>query len=1578
MAVEVTITRGFKDPNYFDDLNPSQSYIYSGSGAGAPGTVVGHNALTGLQGDGPANQYYHLNENQFTSLRPLVDQLVVSSALDWVHSIETDDLILHGEIYFENAGESSGGHDQRFIYWGESGDVDTYIYEHIDDELRAVCGSQLVMVLDPSGITLGAGVTVDTIEDTLTDDVTHVPTSSAVYDAIAVGVGGKLDTSDRTIYIETTGDDDTGDGSIGDPFATILRALQDIGSILDPAVITVNLGIGTFQYDDDCIVEFGRLKFFGARARLYFQGTTDTVESGLTLTEQAGKEWRYDVSGATFTADEHNENFLVIEDSISSDIFPIMGNGTTTIDSFTGVEDATEIVTLQTIIEFTALIFSPDVVGGRFRIKNIDCDATIGLINYRVDNIHTVLRECILRIDSITAGYLYDGPGFLINNTLVLTDNEDGYAIKNYGQLTINKGGLRHNGSGSGFIAYGVLETLGTSSHSLFIQNYVWGIEVRKQSKFAGNDLTGGNGCIVFNDVTYAFGCSNNSIIHVGSETVTSPEWMRMYIEDVDYVLHSREGSPSHGINVLINPLYGTPDTAYLHSIFDDFVDAMPSFNHNIIIDGYNLYESTYNATETSARTIYVAAAGDDVDGNGEVGTPYATLLRALQDVRNIIDDVVITISLGVGTFTYNGTAIQHELLKKEILGEGALLIEGTPVLKDSGFTLAASGDPYIYNVSGTTFTSNEHQDRFLLVGSNYYGIMSNGTTTINAQIGLAAGISIYGMDTILQCTDGIFDISVKNTNPAAQVSFEQLTIDASSYTLNPSTGNIDLKFFDCLIEATDIFIDQQVLKVLFNRTHIVVSSDGIDDNSRIPNAIGYKSLTLRKSGATAGTGIAAPSNMLFQTTYIANFEYGVALRAGLVTGDQADSNLIFEDCTYAINVLNRSQLVCTLLAVYIENVDYTFSGDGETIAFGTKVYIENFTGTPNTATFDASVDEASTDSSIDVYWLPFAPGSGASYWDRSSAGVISPDTVGDTLSIDAINEEASGVGVNIEGVLLRDSFFVLTEVATPGTPAANTGYLYMDDGDEHIYFKTSSVTYDLTEVGGSGGLSWSGSTANGIGTYIDVDTIQAEANLTFDGSVLTLAGTLSINDTNTQIWEDGSSNLTFKDAVTGTKTLAQLSTGGVTPAALTKVNDTNVTLTLGGTPATALLQATSLTLGWTGTLADGRIASAAAWNAKSDMAWTNGGGNRIGTYVDADTINAEANLTFDGSILTVNGDIDCPRFTTESYGIRMIGNDTGDTNLSYLGLYASDGTTRQAYIGIANSGNDDLYIHAQTGDLLLQSATGAIRMTGAIVATELMSFSVTEGTIANWDFANTSGTGVSRITLSTNSGAVKWYVQIEQDGDGYFADETDNHIMNWDNDRRVSAGRYTSIDAESSFTAFNSAAAEFGATVWNSNTGTTSYGLKIKCGATTQSSNLYVYLSAQNQGGSEEGGLRNNAGTFEVYQGSDIRLKTNIVDTKINTIEILTSLQIRDFNRVGKDHTLSPKQTGWIAQEVEKVYPAMHGYNEGTDLHTIAPSALIPVLHRGWQLHEERLETQEDKIIRLEKRVEELEAQIN
>jgi hypothetical protein len=51
----------------------------------------------------------------------------------------------------------------------------------------------------------------------------------------------------------------------------------------------------------------------------------------------------------------------------------------------------------------------------------------------------------------------------------------------------------------------------------------------------------------------------------------------------------------------------------------------------------------------------------------------------------------------------------------------------------------------------------------------------------------------------------------------------------------------------------------------------------------------------------------------------------------------------------------------------------------------------------------------------------------------------------------------------------------------------------------------------------------------------------------------------------------------------------ATIAGADITGAALTSANDTNVTLTLGGTPTTALLRATSITAGWTGLLSVAR-----------------------------------------------------------------------------------------------------------------------------------------------------------------------------------------------------------------------------------------------------------------------------------------------------------------------------------------------------------------------------------------------------
>lgn len=140
--------------------------------------------------------------------------------------------------------------------------------------------------------------------------------------------------------------------------------------------------------------------------------------------------------------------------------------------------------------------------------------------------------------------------------------------------------------------------------------------------------------------------------------------------------------------------------------------------------------------------------------------------------------------------------------------------------------------------------------------------------------------------------------------------------------------------------------------------------------------------------------------------------------------------------------------------------------------------------------------------------------------------------------------------------------------VYTTNTPTAGTNYAAADG------------TWKTIPGGGGGG--------SGTVTSVALTT-PAAFNVT--GSPITTSGTLAITGAGTA-----------SQYVKGDGTLATFPTiPSITPSALTKIDDTNVTLTLGGSPSNALLQAVSLTVGWSGTLADSRIASASTWNAKQN-----------------------------------------------------------------------------------------------------------------------------------------------------------------------------------------------------------------------------------------------------------------------------------------------------------------------------------------------------------------------------------------
>jgi hypothetical protein len=113
--------------------------------------------------------------------------------------------------------------------------------------------------------------------------------------------------------------------------------------------------------------------------------------------------------------------------------------------------------------------------------------------------------------------------------------------------------------------------------------------------------------------------------------------------------------------------------------------------------------------------------------------------------------------------------------------------------------------------------------------------------------------------------------------------------------------------------------------------------------------------------------------------------------------------------------------------------------------------------------------------------------------------------------------------------------------------------------------------------------------------------------SVNFDGSGnVTAAGTLATVNANVGSFGSATQTGTFTVNAKGLITAAANVT--ITPAAssitggaaLTKTDDTNVTLTLGGTPTTALLAAASITVGWTGQLGLTRGGTAASLTASN------------------------------------------------------------------------------------------------------------------------------------------------------------------------------------------------------------------------------------------------------------------------------------------------------------------------------------------------------------------------------------------
>lgn len=235
--------------------------------------------------------------------------------------------------------------------------------------------------------------------------------------------------------------------------------------------------------------------------------------------------------------------------------------------------------------------------------------------------------------------------------------------------------------------------------------------------------------------------------------------------------------------------------------------------------------------------------------------------------------------------------------------------------------------------------------------------------------------------------------------------------------------------------------------------------------------------------------------------------------------------------------------------------------------------------------------------------------------------------------------------------------------------------------------------------------------------------------------------------------------------------TVAYVAGGAGAP--LTKGDDTNVTLTLGGSPTIALVNAASITAGWTGTLANARLAPMATNTVKgnatsgtaspTDLAvgscdtatkalqWTTNTGFGCNSAITATT---NANLT--GAVTSVGNATSLGSFTSAQLAGALT-NETG-TGLAVFGTDPtfSNGIVVANNVGAGTFNNVGISSLGSTASIAVGSGktfTASNTMTLNGTDSTTMTFPTTSATLARTDAAQTF-TGVQTFS-STIVGSV-------------------------------------------------------------------------------------------------------------------------------------------------------------------------------------------------------------------------------
>jgi hypothetical protein len=346
------------------------------------------------------------------------------------------------------------------------------------------------------------------------------------------------------------------------------------------------------------------------------------------------------------------------------------------------------------------------------------------------------------------------------------------------------------------------------------------------------------------------------------------------------------------------------------------------------------------------------------------------------------------------------------------------------------------------------------------------------------------------------------------------------------------------------------------------------------------------------------------------------------------------------------------------------------------------------------------------------------------------ASNVILPGTAGETLPSGTTAQRAGGAGtmrfnsqtLEFEGTtdgIAWNSFqtsagTILSVSGTANRITVTAGVNPVVDIAATYVGQTSITTLGTIATG-----SWNGTVIGS--TYGGTGVNNGASTITLGGS-LTTVGAFASTFTMT-----GVTGVTFPTSGT-LATTSQIPTG----ASLTKTDDTNVTLTLGGSPTTALVNAASLTLGWTGILSKARggtsVASATiAPTSLEFSAWDT-------------NLNLSANAFIEGFATTATA----AGTTTLTVASKQVQEFTGATTQTIVMPVTSTLVAGMKWMIINNS----------SGNLTINSSGGNLILTMAANTTAWITCVLNSGTTAaswNSSYLYDLGAGVVSITGTAN-----------------------------------------------------------------------------------------------------------------------------------------------------------------------------------------------------------------------------------